>query len=41
MRYRFDKEAPIIVLRVTLVGEVIEKKIDMALDTGATYTMVP
>jgi len=41
MRYRFDTEAPIIVLRVTLVGEEIEKKIDMALDTGATYTMVP
>ena len=41
MRYKFDTGAPVIVLRATLEGEDIEKKIDMALDTGATYTMVP
>ena len=41
MRYEFDTGAPVIVLRVTLEGEDIEKKMDMALDTGATYTMVP
>ena len=41
MRYKIDTGAPVIVLRVTLEGEDIEKKIDMALDTGATYTMVP
>jgi aspartyl protease family protein len=41
MRYKFDTGAPVIVLRVTLEGEDIKKKIDMALDTGATYTMVP
>lgn len=41
MRYRIDPDAPIIVLSITLEGEGIEKKIDMALDTGATYTMIP
>ena len=41
MRYKFDTGAPVIVLGVTLEGEDIEKKIDMVLDTGATYTMVP
>jgi clan AA aspartic protease (TIGR02281 family) len=41
MRCKFDTEAPVIVLRVTLEGEDVAKKIDMALDTGATYTMVP
>ena len=41
MRYKFDTGAPVIVLGVTLEGEDIEKKIDMVLDTGATYTMIP
>ncbi|MDI6917515.1 MAG: retropepsin-like aspartic protease [Thermoplasmatales archaeon] len=41
MRYKFDPEAPVIVLNVTLGGEDIKKKIEMAIDTGATYTMIP
>ena len=41
MRYKIDPDAPIIVLSITLEGEDAEKKIDMALDTGATYTMIP
>ena len=41
MRYKIDPDAPVIVLCTTLEGEDIDKKIDMALDTGATYTMVP
>ena len=41
MRYKIDPDAPVIVLSTTLEGEDIEKKIDMALDTGATYTMIP
>ena len=41
MRYEIDPTAPIIVLRITLEGADTEKKIDMALDTGATYTMIP
>ncbi len=41
MRYKIDPDAPVIVLSTTLEGEDIDKKIDMALDTGATYTMIP
>ncbi|MCL0066073.1 retroviral-like aspartic protease family protein [Dehalococcoidia bacterium] len=41
MRHKIDPDAPIIVLSITLQGEDAEKKIDMALDTGATYTMIP
>jgi len=41
MRHKIDPDAPVIVLSITLEGEDIEKKIDMALDTGATYTMIP
>lgn len=40
-KYKIDPEAPVIVLSVTMRGEEIEKKIEMALDTGATYTMIP
>jgi clan AA aspartic protease (TIGR02281 family) len=41
VKYRFDPHAPVIVLSVTTEGEDIEKMIEMALDTGATYTMIP
>ena len=41
MGYKIDPDAPVIVLSITLEGEDIEKKINMALDTGATYTMIP
>lgn len=41
MRYKLDPEAPVIVLSVTLEGEGIKKKNEMALDTGATYTIIP
>jgi len=41
MRHKIDPDAPVIVLSITLKGEDIAKKIDMALDTGATYTMIP
>ncbi len=38
--YRFKKNAPIIVMDVILHGEG-KKKLVMALDTGATYMMIP
>ena len=38
--YRFEKEAPVIVVDVTLHGDG-KKKLEMALDTGATYMMIP
>jgi clan AA aspartic protease (TIGR02281 family) len=42
MKLRFDPESPIIVVTPTLIGtNDRRKKIDMALDTGATYTMIP
>ena len=41
VKYRFDPDAPVIVLSVTIEGDTIEKKIELALDTGATYTMIP
>ncbi len=37
---RFDREAPVIVVYVTLKGRVINT-VRMALDTAATYTMIP
>ncbi len=40
-KYKIDPEAPLIVLSVTMRGEDIEKKLDMALDTGATHTTIP
>ncbi|GCC11558.1 retroviral aspartyl protease [archaeon] len=42
MRFRFDQEVPVIVVTPTLTGiNGKRKKVDMALDTGATYTMIP
>ena len=42
MRLRFDPKSSIIVITPTLIGiDGRRKKIDMALDTGATYTMIP
>ena len=38
---QFDREAPVIIVRVLLVGSTGEAEIEMALDTGATYTIVP
>jgi clan AA aspartic protease (TIGR02281 family) len=41
-RFRFDTEAPVIALTILLEGKGNSKqKIRMALDTGATYTMIP
>ena len=40
MRYRFDPDAPAIIVAPTLIGKNGKRiKIDMALDTGATYTI--
>ena len=42
MKLNFDPESPVIVITSTLTGiNGKKKKIDMALDTGATYTMIP
>ena len=42
MRLNFDPESSVIVITPTLIGtNGKKKKIDMALDTGATYTMIP
>jgi len=42
VRHQFDPKAPAIVLSLTLEGDSgIKKKISMALDTGATYMMIP
>ena len=42
MKLNFDPESSIIVITPTLIGiNGRRKKIDMALDTGATYTMIP
>ncbi len=42
MRYRFDPDAPAIIVAPTLIGKNGKRiKIDMALDTGATYTIIP
>jgi hypothetical protein len=36
VRYKFDPEKPIISLKVRIEGEEEIKKVNMALDTGAT-----
>lgn len=42
VEFRFDPDAPVIVLTPTITGRNgVKKKISMALDTGATYTMIP
>ena len=41
MKFKFDPETPVIVIEPELEGKVITERIKMALDTGATYTMIP
>ncbi|MEW6215870.1 MAG: retropepsin-like aspartic protease [Nitrospirota bacterium] len=41
-KVKFDTQQPVIVLDVTLVGlKGAKRRVRMALDTGATYTMIP
>ena len=41
-KFRFDTKTPIIILTILLEGQSRSKqKIKVALDTGATYTMIP
>ena len=40
-KLKFDPSLPVIVLDVTLGGGTIKRRIKMAVDTGATYTMIP
>jgi len=41
-KVRFDPKQPVIVLDVTLQGKAgVTRRVRMALDTGATYTMIP
>ncbi len=41
-KFRFDTKAPVIILTVLLEGKSgSRQKIRVALDTGATYTMIP
>lgn len=41
MKLRFDPESPIIVVTPTIIGINGRRRVDMALDTGATYVMIP
>lgn len=41
MEFPIHKEIPIIILNVDLIGKLGDYKVDMALDTGATYVMIP
>ena len=41
MKYKFDPDAPIIVVEPELQGDNRIETIRMASDTGATYTMIP
>ena len=41
MKLRFDPESPTIVVTPTIIGINGRRKVDMALDTGATYIMIP
>jgi len=38
---RFNPNSPVIVLEVTLESTVAKRRMKMAVDTGATYTMIP
>jgi predicted aspartyl protease len=41
-KINFDPQSPVIAVDITLEGEgVIKRRIKVALDTGATYTMIP
>lgn len=39
--YKFDPESPVIVLFVKLSGPQGTRRVKMALDTGATYVLIP
>jgi len=42
MKHYFDPDSSVIVITPTIIGkDGVKKKIDMVLDTGATYTMIP
>ena len=41
MKFEFDSDTPVIVVECELKGEDVTERIKMALDTGATYTMIP
>lgn len=42
MKHYFDPDSSVIVITPMIIGENgVKKKIDMVLDTGATYTMIP
>lgn len=41
MRFEFDSALPIVVVEVELEGAKVTERVRMALDTGATYTMIP
>lgn len=41
MKCRLDIQGSVIPLKVRIEGEIEVKKINMALDTGATYVMLP
>ncbi len=42
-RFRFDPVAPVLVVFATIQGEqpTQRRRLKVALDTGATYTMIP
>ena len=39
--YKFDPDSPVIVLFVKLTGPKGTRRVKMALDTGATYVLIP
>lgn len=39
--YNFDRDSPVIVLFVKLFGSKGTRRVKMALDTGATYVLIP
>lgn len=38
---RLDPNAPVIIVKVIVAGPVGEAEVEMALDTGSTYVMIP
>ena len=40
-KLKFDSNLPVIILDVTLEGKIAKRRIKIAIDTGATYTMIP
>jgi len=41
MKFKFNPDAPVIIIEPELKGVNITERIKMVLDTGATYTMIP